>query len=63
MLLQVANDITDEYTKEINSTPTQLLYDAITDHARNGVMAKDAVDHALKNVAIESNQPITNPVN
>lgn len=63
MLLQVATDITDEYNKELNSNPTQLLYDAITDHARNGVIAKDAVDHALKNTAIESTQPATNPGN
>jgi hypothetical protein len=61
MLLQVAADITNEYTKEIDSNPTQLLYDAITDHARNGVLAKDAVNHALKNAAIESTQPTTNP--
>ncbi len=63
ILLQVATDITDEYNKELNSGPPQLLYDAITDHARNGVVAKDAVDHALKNTAIESTQPTTNPGN
>jgi hypothetical protein len=63
MLLQMANEITDEYTQEINSTPTQLLYDAITDHARNGVVAKDAVDHALKNAAVEATQPTPNPGN
>jgi hypothetical protein len=63
MLLQMANEITDEYTKEINSNPTQLLYDAITDHARNGVVARDAVDHALKNAAVEANQPTPNPGN
>ena len=63
MLLQVATDITNEYTKEINSSPTQLLYDAITDHARNGVDPKDAVDHAIKNVAIESSPPATSPGN
>jgi len=60
MLLEVANEITNEYTKEINSTRTQLLYDDITDHARNGVVAKDAVDHALKNAAVEATQPATN---
>jgi hypothetical protein len=53
-LLQVANEITDEYTKEINNSSTQLLYDNITDHSRNGVVAKDAVEHAIKNAAIES---------
>jgi hypothetical protein len=62
-LLQAANDIADEYTKEINSNPTQLLYDAITDHSRNGVVAKDAVDHALKSAAVEAVQPIKNPGN
>jgi hypothetical protein len=63
MLLQMANEITDTYTKEINSNPTQLLYDAITDHARNGVVAKDAVDHAIKNAAVEATQPTANPGN
>ena len=36
---------------------TQLLYDSITDHSRNEVVVKDAVDHAIKNVSIESAQP------
>jgi hypothetical protein len=63
MLLQVATEITNAYTKGINSNATQLLYDEITDHARNGVIAKDAVDHALKNSAVEAVQPIQNPGN
>lgn len=63
MLLQVATEITNQYTKEINSNGTQLLYDDITDHARNGVIAKDAVDHALKNAPIEAVQPVQNPGN
>jgi len=62
-LLQIATDITNEYTKEINSSPTQLLYDAITDHSRNGVVAKDAVDHAIKNVTVESTPQPSNPGN
>ena len=62
-LLQAANEIADEYTKEINSNSTQLLYDTITDHSRNGVVAKDAVDHALKNAAVEAVQPAQNPGN
>jgi hypothetical protein len=53
-LLEVATEITNEYTTEINSNPTQLLYDDITDHARNGVIVKDAVDHAIKNAAVEA---------
>jgi hypothetical protein len=63
MLQQMAADITDEYNKELNPGPTQLLYDAITDHGRNDVVVKDAVAHALKNIAIESPQPRTNPEN
>jgi hypothetical protein len=54
MLRQMATDITDEYKRELNPGPAQLLYDAITDHGRNEVVVKDAVAHALKNVAIES---------
>jgi hypothetical protein len=58
-LLQIAADITDEYNHELNTEPTQLLYDSITDHSRNEVVAQDAVDHALKNVSIEFKQPET----
>ena len=63
MLQQMATDITDEYNKELNPRPTQLLYDAITDHGRNEVVVKDAVAHALKNTTIESPQPAANPGN
>jgi hypothetical protein len=61
MLQQMANDIADEYAKELDPGPTQLLYDAITDHSRNEVVVQDAVAHALKNIAIESPLPATNP--
>jgi len=57
MLQEMAADITEEYNKELNPGPTQLLYDAITDHGRNEVVVKDAVSHALKNISIESPQP------
>ena len=63
MLQQMATDITDEYNKELNPGPAQLLYDAITDHGRNEVVVKDAVAHALKNTAVDSTQPTTNPGN
>ena len=53
-LLEIATEITDAYTTQINNSPTQLLYDQITDHSRNGVVAKDAVDHAIKNAAVEA---------
>lgn len=55
MLEQMAHEITAEYNKELNPEPTQLLYDGITDHGRNEVVVKEAVDHALKNASIESN--------
>lgn len=55
VLQQMASEITAEYDKELNPEPTQLLYDSMTDHSRNDVVAKDAVDHALKNVSMESN--------
>jgi hypothetical protein len=63
MLQQMATDITDEYGKELKAGPTQLLYDAITDHGRNEVVAEDAVAHALQNITIESTQPTANPGN
>ncbi len=56
-LQQAADEITAEYTRELNTEPAQLLYDSITDHSRNQVVAMDAVNHALKNVSIESSQP------
>jgi hypothetical protein len=63
MLQQMATEITDEYNKELNPGPTQLLYDDITDHGRNEVVVKDAVAHAIKNSTIESSQPAANPGN
>jgi len=63
VLQQMATDITDEYNKELNPGPAQLLYDAITDHGRNKVVVKDAVAHARRNTTIESTQPATNPGN
>jgi hypothetical protein len=56
-LQQMAAEITDEYDKELNPEPTQLLYDSITDHSRNEVVAQDAAAHAIKNASIESTQP------
>ena len=63
MLQQMAAAITDEYNKELNPGPAQLLYDSITDHGRNEVVVKDAVAHALRNATIESTQPAVNPGN
>ena len=56
-LQELAADIANEYKSELNPGPTQLLYDDITDHSRNDVVVKDAVEHAIKNAAIESKQP------
>ncbi len=53
-LHQLAIEVTDEYNRELNPNPPQLLYDSITDHAKNGVVARNAVDHVLKNAPIES---------
>ena len=63
MLQQMTTDITDEFNKDLNPGPAQLLYDAITDHGRNEVVVKDAVAHTLKNTAVDSTQPTTNPGN
>jgi hypothetical protein len=56
-LQQIGAEMTEEYDKELNTNPAQLLYDTITDHSRNDVAVQDAVDHALKNAAVESAQP------
>jgi hypothetical protein len=53
-LLEIATEITNAYTTQIDNNSTQLLYDNITDHSRNGVIAKDAVEHAIKNAAVEA---------
>jgi hypothetical protein len=63
LLQQTATEITDKYNKELNPGPTQLLYDRITDHGRNEVVVKDAVAAAIKNIAVDSTQPATNPGN
>jgi hypothetical protein len=48
MLLQkMGADITDEYNKELNVERTQLRFDAITEHGRNEVGAKEAAARAL----------------
>ena len=53
-LHQMATEITAEYNRDLNPEPAQLLYDDITDHSRNQVLAGDAVSHVLKNAAIEA---------
>jgi len=62
-LQQAGSDITNEYSTELDSEPTQLHYDAITDHSRNDVSAADGVDEALKDAALASNEPATEPGN
>jgi hypothetical protein len=47
-LHQLAVEITDEYERQLDPGPAQLLYDNITDHSRNDVVASDAVARALK---------------
>lgn len=48
-LQQVGNDITAEFSSQLNTEPAQLDFDAITDHGRNAVVVKDAVASALQN--------------
>lgn len=62
-LQQAAKEITDEYDKELNPGPTQLYYDAVTDHGRNQVVVKDAVAAAIKNLPTAATQLATNPGN
>lgn len=61
---EVATEITDEYNKQLSPEPAQLLYDNITDHGRNEVVAQDAVASTLKNAASESSsRPASLPGN
>jgi hypothetical protein len=57
-LLQMGAEITQQYDRELNPNPTQLRYDAITDHSRNDVSAKDAVAQALSENATGSTNSI-----
>lgn len=52
LLQKTGDDITNEYNKELNPEPTQLRFDAITDHGRNDVAAKDAVVQAIKELPL-----------
>jgi hypothetical protein len=54
MLGQIAAEINEEYGRQLNPEAAQLLYDSITDHSRNDVVARDAAVHALKNAAVET---------
>lgn len=53
-LQQMGAEITERYGRELNPNPTQLRYDAITDHSRNDVSAKDAVAQAMSETAVTS---------
>jgi hypothetical protein len=48
MLQQIGADITAEYSRQLDPEPAQLRYDAITDHARNDVLASDALTQVLR---------------
>jgi hypothetical protein len=60
ILEQMAMDITEEYNRELNPAPAQVLYDSITDHSRNDVIVSDAIATALANNPIASSQPPPN---
>jgi hypothetical protein len=63
LLQKMGTDITDEYNKEETPEPTQLRFDAITDHGRNDVVASDAVAQALKAIPPPAVQPTAKPGN
>ncbi len=56
-LKQIAADITQEYNKELDPNPTQLRYDAITNHSLNDIPPKDAVTQALAESGRASTRP------
>lgn len=62
-LQQIATEITEEYDKELNPEPTQLLYDSITNHGVNDVVSKDAAASAIRDIVIESPPPPTSSGN
>ena len=56
-LKQIAAEVTGRYEKELDPDPAQLLYDNITDHSRNDVVATDAVARALKETTASAALP------
>ena len=56
-LHQIAAQLTDDYEKQLDPDPAQLLYDNITDHSRNDVVATDAVARALKETTASAALP------
>jgi len=63
LLEQMAQGFTNEYNKELDPDPAQQLYDTITDHSRNDMAAKDAVEVALKDAEETSPHPVTTAAN
>ncbi len=63
LLKQIGAEITDEYNKQLNPEPAQLRYDAVTDHSRNDVEAKDAVAQILKDLPPAISTAATYPGN
>lgn len=57
-LQQIGADITAEYSNRLNAESAQLRYDAITDHARNDVLVRDAIAQALKEAATSASAPL-----
>ena len=58
-LRQMAGEITQEYNKQLDPNPTQLRYDAITNHSLNDIPSKDAVAQALTESGRASVRPAT----
>jgi hypothetical protein len=52
LLEQMGGEITEAYNRELNPGPAQLRYDAITDHSRNSMPAKEAVAQVLQGMAL-----------
>jgi hypothetical protein len=61
-LQQMSSEITQEYDKQLNPEPAQSRYEALTDHGRNEVEAKDAIAQVLNDPALVSAPP-SNPKN
>jgi hypothetical protein len=58
-LRQMAAEITQQYNQQLDPNPTQLRYDAITNHSLNDIPSKDAVAQALAEMGRASTRPAT----
>jgi hypothetical protein len=59
LLQATASQITSDYNRQLSVEPAQTLYDRITDHSRNEIPFRDAIEQAIR----QASSPATQPAN